>query len=226
MCMSMGLPAVRYLGTASVLCLAVVSSASVVALFAIDSVSWARTSSLRDGARLSPWTAHLTHRRVHRTSALTLLPALAGATLGLAGVASLAFRPRAARSPVAALCIAAGVLVTEVAVRKRVTSIELGSGEMAVLYARSPPRRLPWSGWRAVRPPRWPLGGWRLVSNGHGVTLMPTDLWGLERILERAILTAGLRFDGRDWVVREPAATQETVIVPFICVGWTRQWKK
>ncbi len=142
-------------------------------------------------------------RRVHRTSALTVLPAVAGATLGLAGGASLAW-PRAGRSPVVYVCIVAGILVTEVAIRKRVTSIELGPGAMTVLYARSPPSRLPWSGLRALRPARWPLGGWRFVSNGHELTLMPTDLWGLELVLELVILTAGLRFDGRAWVQGEP----------------------
>src|SRR5205814_390852 len=79
---------------------------------------------------------------------------------------------------------------------------------MVIRYARSPPHAVPWAGFVALRPPRWPMGGWRLDASAGSRSLMPSDLWGNEDVLDAIVERAGLTFDGRSWsrIVHERGA--------------------
>jgi hypothetical protein len=87
----------------------------------------------------------------------------------------------------------------------RVTGFHLGQEKLVVLFAGRPARSVAWSSLLALRPPASPFGGWRLTdARGTRWSLMPSDLFGHEEILELIVVRARLRFDGRAWIRSRP----------------------
>jgi hypothetical protein len=218
---------------------------ALASLLAVDLLSWARCADLRRGrvpgfARSEP----LGPPRLDpgsRSSRTTWLAAAAGAGLAVRGAVGL---DRAAGT----LVLAAGLAVALAGVARRVRAVEAASRELLVRYGVGPPFRLPWSACSTIRPPRTPVGAWRLVGPAGAARLMPSDLLGREVVLRVLVERSGLRFDGRAWT-RTAAAVggsaagprqgagvgrsalsahppPTNVMVPCICVGCTSQWKK
>jgi hypothetical protein len=82
----------------------------------------------------------------------------------------------------------------------RVGSLDVAGGGLTVRYAARRPFEVSWSDLRELRPPRWPLGGWRLIGEAGSRTLMPSDLLGQEWVLHAIIDRAGLRFGEGAWI--------------------------
>jgi hypothetical protein len=101
-----------------------------------------------------------------------------------------------------------GVLVAVSGFTARVTSVEVAGSGLTARYAARRPFELSWSDLRALQPPRWPLGGWRLIGDKEHRTLMPSDLLGHEWVLAAVIDRAGLRFARREWG-RESSADRD-----------------
>jgi hypothetical protein len=95
--------------------------------------------------------------------------------------------------------LAGGAFVAVAGYRARVTDIEMPPAGLVIRYARRPAFTLMWSDFRSLRPPIIPLSGWRIEGAGLSTTLMPSDLWGHEWVLDAIIGAAGLRFDGGAW---------------------------
>ncbi len=93
-----------------------------------------------------------------------------------------------------------GVLVTVSGFMARVVSVEAAPAGVVIRYSRRRPFELPWGDLRMLRPPRWPLGGWRLMGDAGSRTLMPSDLLGQEWVLDAIIDRAGLRFGEGAWI--------------------------
>lgn len=150
-------------------------------------VSWRRTARLRRGdlgGRAPPGPASISTSWVTRIA-------------GWAGVAAFAWG--ASVAPFGLAMLAGGAFVAFTGFRSRVTRIETGPHGVTVAFALKPPFHLSWPDLVAVRPPRTPLGGWRLVGRGIGRTLMASDLWGHEDLLRVAVAAAGLDFGGGRW---------------------------
>ncbi len=175
------------------------------ALLAVDLVSWRRTRPMRRGTPLAappgmergPGPPRTAPADGGCTSLATTLAAAVGAATALAGGSLAPGRPlRAALAAAGAFVAAAGVVW-------RVTRIEWDERHLRVGYAGRGPRIVAWGQLTALRPPRSPLGGWRLETGREGrhagPVLMASDLLGHEAVLAAAILHAGLRFDGRSW---------------------------
>jgi hypothetical protein len=97
--------------------------------------------------------------------------------------------------------IGVGLFVAVAGSVARVTGFRLGQKELVVLFAGRPARSVAWSSLLALRPPASPFGGWRLTDAcGARWSLMPSDLFGHEEILELIVVQAGMRFDGRTWI--------------------------
>jgi hypothetical protein len=117
----------------------------------------------------------------------------------------------------------AGCLIAVSGFRSRVRALGLRGPDLVVLRAGRPPFVVALEAVTALEPPRTPLGGWTVRAGARRITLMPSDLWGNEDVLD--LLAGAIRFDpgGRWWVrgerTRAPPA-QRTTMVPFICVGW------
>ena len=92
-----------------------------------------------------------------------------------------------------------GLLVAASGLTARVVSVEVAPAGLAIRYSLRRPFELPWRDLRVVRPPRWPLGGWRLTGHEGGRTLMPSDLLGHEWVLVTVVDRAGLRFGEGAW---------------------------
>jgi hypothetical protein len=134
-----------------------------------------------------------------RSSATTWLAAVAGA--GTVGVACSATDwPGWAR--VALALWAAFVLVS--GVTGRVTGVLVSDGSLVVRRALLPERTAACRELRAVVPPRWPLGAWRIEGDRGSATLMPSDVRGSEATVTAVIIGAGLRF--RDGAWRRPGS--------------------
>jgi hypothetical protein len=81
----------------------------------------------------------------------------------------------------------------------RVTGVSANGFGFTIHYRRSRDFSMPWDHCLALRPPRIPPVGWRVVGSRGSRTLMPSDLWGCEGLLGVLVEHAGLRFDGRAW---------------------------
>ena len=92
----------------------------------------------------------------------------------------------------------------------RVGSLEVAGGGLTVRYAARRPFEVSWSDLRELRPPRWPLGGWRLIGEAGSRTLMPSDLLGHEWVLDAIIDRAGLQFGEGAWI----RACRQTPVSP------------
>jgi hypothetical protein len=176
---------------------AVIGGALVGALFATGIASWYRTFALRSGTGRRAGSRPTHVPSAHRTSRLTCLAAAGGMALVTMGIGQ-AFASHH-RWVMATTSTAAGLFVARSGVRMRVTLIELDVHGILIRYARSPPHAIPWIGFVALRPPRWPMGGWRLDGSAGSRSLMPSDLWRNEEVLDAIVERAGLTFDGRAW---------------------------
>lgn len=183
----------RGLAVALALSACAVLALAACGLAAVGMVSWRRTAPLRRA--LAHPARNPTHRDRpvegrgpvppgpgrHGTSPSTFLAAAAGGAIGLGGLV-LALSERG--PPRLGLAIAAlGAGVVGGGLTARVTALEVGRTALVVRYALRRPFVLSWVSCTAVRPPRWPLGGWRLLGPAGSRTLMPSDLLGLEGVL-------------------------------------------
>lgn len=202
---------------------ALTGAATVAALFATGVASWHRTSALRRGTGRASGSRTIHVPGAHRTSRLTSLAAAAGAALLTVGIGQALVSPH--RWVLAAVSLTAGVFVARSGMHMRVTVIELGFHGMVIRYARSPPHPVPWIGLMALGPPRWPMGGWRLDASAGSRSLMPSDLWGNEEVLDAIVERAGLIFDGRSWsrLVHDTATRRQPGTAPSICSTASRE---
>jgi hypothetical protein len=92
-----------------------------------------------------------------------------------------------------------GAFVLIAGIAGRVKAVSVSEGAFVVRRALLPERTAAYGEIRAVLPPRWPLGAWRIERGRGSVTLMPSDLRGAEATLAGAILQAGLDFRRGAW---------------------------
>ena len=177
----------------------------VAVVAAVGIVSWGRTAPIRRG-RGPPRRRPLPVAQASRTSRASFVP-------GLAGTAALAWSETAQFGPPALQIVLAlgGALVAVSGFTARVASLDVAGGGLTVRYTARPPFKVSWSDLRELRPPRWPLGGWRLIGEARSRTLMPSDLLGQEGVLDAMIDRAGLRFGEGAWIrVCKPAQVSRT----------------
>ena len=172
----------------------------VTALLLVDLAGWRRSGPLRRGGE--PRSAHgSTLQRAGRTSSATLLPAGAG-------LSALAWSAVGPAPPVLRFLLAAGGLVVAVSgVASRVVALEVSPGVLTVRYAVGSPVALPWTEVTSLRPPRWPLGAWRVIGSPRGCSLMASDLLRAAWALDAVVHGAGLRFAAGAWRRPGEAAT-------------------
>jgi hypothetical protein len=200
--------------------LAGAASTGAVALLAVDVTVWCRTRALRRGrapmairerASRAPSPARTPLQRepaagtqgrpdlLVTTGLATHLAWILGSLLALAGVTS----PGGGK-PLGAGFVLAGSFVALAGLWGRVTSIQVGPAGVLVRHAVRRPLFVGWTeGPISLSPPRAPAGGWRL-RGGRGsraVAFMPSDLLRNEAILGEIIRRAGLRWEGRAWVL-------------------------
>ncbi|HEY3211019.1 MAG TPA: hypothetical protein VGL18_14775 [Actinomycetota bacterium] len=165
----------------------------VAGLLAVGLVSWLRTQALRLGSitqsRDPPANASFSSSRATFLAALAGIAAVAWGASMWAGHLSEAVP-----------LVAVGTFIVFTGSVARVTRLRADDDGIVVMLARRRPFRRRWSDLLALRPPAGPLGGWRLTDvRGASSTLMPSDLFGHEELLETIVVRAGLRFDGRIW---------------------------
>jgi hypothetical protein len=170
---------------------------SVAGLAATGLVVWRRTAGLRS-PRLEAAGLAARPAVCGRSSRTTWIAAGGGGGVALAGVAMTVGRVGSGLG--GAAVVLAGVLVIGTGLRDRV--VELAADERALLVrrARRPATRLAWSEILALRGPRTPLGGWRVLAGKGSATLMPSDVLGHEWVLRETVLRAGLVRCRRGWV--------------------------
>jgi hypothetical protein len=132
-----------------------------------------------------------------RSSRTTFLAAAAGASLAIAGGVAVARSPP---NQIALVLAALGVWILAAGLLSRVTGLEVTHSGLVVCYGLRHPFRLTWVQCRSLRPPRWPMGGWRLGTEQESRTLMPSDVLGNEWMLDHLVRCAELSFDGRKWI--------------------------
>ena len=143
----------------------------------------------------------------------TLLAALAGISAAVwGGVISVwgGATPVDLRLFEAASLIGVGLFVAIAGSVARVTGFHLDQERLVVFFAGRPARSVAWSSLLALGPPASPFGGWRLTdARGTSSTLMPSDVFGHEEILELIVVHGAMRFDGRTWK-RTPEASDRS----------------
>jgi hypothetical protein len=164
--------------------------ALIAALFAVGYVSWRRTRGIRRGRQA---TGAPPDSISARTSRWTWLAGWAGVTASGWGAVVGVTRPAGLG------LLAGGVFVALAGAWARVRSIVADPIGLQVRAANGAEFSLAWSELLALRPPRTPLAGWRFHGRSASRTLMPSDLWGIEAVLELAVKRAGLKFSGRRW---------------------------
>jgi hypothetical protein len=175
----------------------VLATLGLVILWGAGVVVWVRTRHLRRGTAEVPAGSFPA-----RTSATTLIPGLTGVMVMLAGIGMI----RSGRGGVVPWALAtAGTLVGGSGFRARVTRVEIHPQGLVIRYRGRPPFEAPWGTCRALVPPRWPPGGWTIVTRHGRRRLMPTDVLGQERVLDLVVARSGLRFRRRRW--RRPTIT-------------------
>jgi hypothetical protein len=176
----------------------------VSALLGVGTVSWRRTRALRQGsipqARDPPGCASFSSSRT------TLLAALAGMSSAAWGGAAAVDGRLLEAVPL----IGVGLFIAIAGSVARVTGFHLDEERLVVLFAGRLARSVAWSSILALRPPASPFGGWKVTdARGARSTLMPSDVFGHEEILELIVVQAGMRFDGRTWK-RTPVAADRS----------------
>lgn len=163
-------------------------------LLAVGLASWRRTRALRTGS--VPLVVPV-RALGGRSSPTTHLAAMGG----LFVTALAARRILAGAKPVGpwVALAAIGCFVLYSAVRSRVRSIAASADGITIRYARGRSTTMAWSDCRGLRPPRTPMGGWRLARPSGVVTLMPSDLLGLEAVLASVVVLGGLAHESGRW---------------------------
>jgi hypothetical protein len=158
---------------------------------------WRRTGSLRHGGTTPHAPRPEAATRGGRTSSVTYVPAVAGVAIVAVGSLAAAPMPRA----LLPLGLAtAGVIIALSGLSGRVTAIDLQHDDLVVHYTGRPSFRVPWREFASIRPPRWPLGGWKIRrADGAARVLMPSDLLGFEPLMALAVARSNLVFGGRGW---------------------------
>jgi hypothetical protein len=171
----------------------IVFVASLLALSATNLVVWRRTVGRRRGR--SPPPRHSSIGSVWAvTSRVTWLPGTAG--LGTAGAGLLALE----RSWVVGGALAAwGTFIAASGFGGRVAGLEIADTGLTVRFGHRPSFTLAWADCTELLPPRTPFGGWKFVGRGSFATLMPSDLIGLEWVLDEAVRNSRLQFGERTW---------------------------
>jgi hypothetical protein len=120
---------------------------------------------------------------------VTLIPGWCGVAVCAVG----AFGAESRLIPIAlgSTLAGAGCFVAVSGFRRRVVAVEVGSDGIAVRHRSGDPFRTRWAEIDELRSPRWPMGGWTIVAGGRRCTLMPSDLWGKEAMLELVAEAAG-----------------------------------
>lgn len=175
---------------------AATAALAVGSLWLVSIAGWVRTGGLRRGMCGSGLIRehHPLLARVS-TSHATFLPGMAGGLIVMiAGLQTAAYTS----VPSIALGVV-GAGITWMGFAARVASLEFGPSGMAVRYAARSPFTLAWDDVTTLAPPRWPLGGWRLVGSKGSRVLMGSDLFGHEGLLATVIDAAGLRFENGAW---------------------------
>jgi hypothetical protein len=165
---------------------------SLAALWGVSFHGWMRTRELRRGRPGTPTPPHPLSARTSRT---TLLPGVAGVLVVLTGAAGTV---EGAWTWTVWLAIVGAPIATAAFVA-RVTELETSLDRLTIRYRARPAFFVPWSECRALIPPRWPLGGWRVDGPTEGRILMASDLLGHEDVLCRVIAGARLRFSDGAW---------------------------
>ncbi len=178
------------------------AAAGIVALLlALSVASWNRTRSLRRGC---PPSAAALHDRL-RTSPLTGLAACAGVLVFAAGITAIP-----GGTLISVPLVVAGAFISVTGFFARVTSIELSPDGLTIRYRRIPAFTLRWHECLTLRPPLTPVGGWRLEAATGRKTLMPSDLWGHERVLDAVVANAHLHYSGNAWRRKDAKVTGRT----------------
>jgi hypothetical protein len=172
--------------------------ALMTALGIVGWASWRRTTRLRKGT--SP-DQPASKPDIVRSSRTTFLAAATGASVAIAGGLSVARNPP---NPIALVVSALGVWILAGGLWSRVAGFETFGSGLVLHYGRRHSFRVIWAECRSLRPPRWPMGGWRLATEGGSQTLMPSDVLGNEWMLEHVVRSAGLSFYGRKWIRKSP----------------------
>lgn len=172
---------------------AILAAAGVMyaVLLALGLASWRRTRRLRGGM---PVLFASRIRIAARSSPATWLAACTGASIWVWGALSIAEGLRLGWLP-----LIGGALVSVSGFRRRVTAVAADDRGLTIRYQAAMPFTASWTACQGLRPPRSPLGGWRIQAGGAATTLMPSDLWGHEELLDAVVDSALLRFDGRAW---------------------------
>jgi hypothetical protein len=164
----------------------------VAGLVLVGVLGWIRTGATRRGTvpkgRGPPETACSTSRATYLAA--------------LAGVAAMAWGAVAVGENriEGTVLFAAGLFIAVAGWAARVTGFRADGRGVVILFARRPRFRVSCSELSTLRAPAAPLGGWRLGDiRGAKTTLMPSDLFGHEQLLEMIIARSDLRFDGRTW---------------------------
>jgi hypothetical protein len=163
----------------------------VAALLTVNVVVWVRTSDMRSGRpQRRPVLSGF-----FRTSRFTWLAGLAGVAVAAVGIGMLAERPGWLGLGVAG----AGTFVAVAGLTARVSGLEVTDSGLTVHYAARRPFSLSWTECRELRAPRTQLGAWRVTGFERSITLMPSDVLGLEWILRATVVRAGLHFEDEAW---------------------------
>jgi hypothetical protein len=163
--------------------------APIVLLAPVGVVSWRRAAPYRLGTALAIAQGPRVPAR-RRTSRTTYLALTGGVVVAGGGIVR--------GPPLGWLGLAFGAFVAGAGGLLRVRSLSANLEELEVDRPVRP-RRLPWAAIRGVDPPRWPLGGWRLLADDGPVTLMPSDLLGNEWVLAEAIRRCSLVWSDGAW---------------------------
>ena len=173
---------------------AITFASGVAGVVLVDLLSWRRTRPVRGGSFLARHDPLTGASHEEGTSRLTLLPGATGVAAVAWGISALDRTPA-----LGALLAAGGSLVASSGLLARVTAIREDRSGLTIRFAARRPFVLPWAECRRLVPPRTPVGGWRVGGRSGSRTLMPSDLWGKERLLASIVAGAALRFDGRRW---------------------------
>lgn len=99
----------------------------------------------------------------------------------------------------AVVLVTVGAVVAVSGLTARVVAFEVEDAGLVVRYAARPSFELLWSDCVELRPPRTPLGGWRVIGVDRSRTLMPSDVLGNAWVLEAVVVRSGLLFRDRSW---------------------------
>ena len=162
----------------------------LVCLWLVGMVVWTRTRPLRRGEPPRPPAGP----RRTRTGAATHLAWAGGAALAAWGWLS-----ASGGRPWGWGFAAGGLVVVATGWARRVTEVAARPSGMRIGYRTGRAFELRWEDCRSVRPPRTPLGAWRIEGRAGSRSLMPSDVLATRWALETTIAQPGLVFRSGAW---------------------------